>query len=153
MNSRRVRRQRNAHWILPERPRTSNRMTPTTMTVVDCTPSALKRPEPASATGVAPASAARSSAPSSRVKNELILVGHERADGKRAYSRSVENEERMCRSRWNSVALFSSMSELNVWLEAAPANQVKSKKPRAQPVATPPADDPSSSSDSDSSSS
>eukprot|EP00956_Cyclotella_meneghiniana_P001832 scaffold2011_cov26-Cyclotella_meneghiniana.AAC.2 len=45
------------------------------------------------------------------------------------------------------------MSELNVWLEAAPANQVKSKKPKAQLAATPPADDPSSSSDSDSSSS
>eukprot|EP00956_Cyclotella_meneghiniana_P014934 scaffold22621_cov36-Cyclotella_meneghiniana.AAC.5 len=45
------------------------------------------------------------------------------------------------------------MSELNVWLAAAPANQVKSKKPKARPAATPPADDPSSSSDSDSSSS
>eukprot|EP00956_Cyclotella_meneghiniana_P037419 scaffold138585_cov17-Cyclotella_meneghiniana.AAC.2 len=81
--------------ILPGRPRTSNGLYPNPSSrprvaidpaanVVHSstgTPGALRRPEPAAATGVAPVSTARSSAPSSRVTNELILVGHEKADG------------------------------------------------------------------------
>lgn len=83
---------------------------------------------------------------------QSLFVGHERADGKRAYSRTPENEERMCRHGWNSVALFDSMDKLNAWLLEAPANQckpaAKKTKSKSKSSGGVPPEDPSSGSSS-----
>lgn len=62
------------------------------------------------------------------------FVGHERADGERAFSCSTVNEERMCRHGWNSTLIFRSETDLQVWLDDSPAN----RRRRAQELAQQP---------------
>lgn len=48
-----------------------------------------------------------------------LYLGHEKADGRRSYSHTAGEEERLCRNGWNVVAFFDTKQEALRWVSQA----------------------------------
>ena len=57
--------------------------------------------------------------PAPATESPRLYLGHENKDGRRSYSHSAGEEERLCKEGWNVVAAFETLPEVLTWVRKA----------------------------------